>query len=374
MGDYNPPHECLKMVYDGKHFKAGISTVARPNQVINFLIDSGSCNNLIRVNMLGIAGAPTINYDNKIIITGIGGNDIQTLGSVIINLKIGKTVYKTKFQVLRDLVCPAILGSEFLKQNTLYISQEFEYIVKNENLGIKDNNSGNQGNMVLCNDELKHTRNTNQYILSTGANRIINDSINNSNFSEINNFNKINDFTVNENFIADEIMSKDDEFEIGHTVVEIHHDENSIAEVACEEQIHYPENKSTNMLDYPAMNSMTKNEYFNEEYDEMSLPEEELNLDYDRDCDVVDQKKFRKLKGYERTCRLFELVKINHLNDILHNEVEDIIEQYKDIFYLEGDDLTCTKMAIHDIETTTNIPINKRQYRFPEATKVHIDE
>ena len=33
-----------------------------------------------------------------------------------------------------------------------------------------------------------------------------------------------------------------------------------------------------------------------------------------------------------------------------------------------------TKAAVHSIETTTNVPINKRQYRFPEATKRHIND
>ena len=36
--------------------------------------------------------------------------------------------------------------------------------------------------------------------------------------------------------------------------------------------------------------------------------------------------------------------------------------------------MTHTDLAIHEIETSTNIPINKRQYRMPESTKVHIDE
>uniref|UniRef100_A0ABM1XJY4 RNA-directed DNA polymerase n=1 Tax=Aedes albopictus TaxID=7160 RepID=A0ABM1XJY4_AEDAL len=51
----------------------------------------------------------------------------------------------------------------------------------------------------------------------------------------------------------------------------------------------------------------------------------------------------------------------------------DLLE-HKSCQMLKGDDLTYTNMATHEIETTTNIPINKRQYRMPESTKRHIDE
>ena len=104
-----------------------------------------------------------------------------------------------------------------------------------------------------------------------------------------------------------------------------------------------------------------------------SLPKA-LDLDTDRDCDVVEYKCFKNLTGKMRIQKLLEIIDLNHLSNPNHTEIFSMIKEFNQLFFIEGDELTFTKAAIHEIETTTNIPINERQYRMPEATKIHIDE
>lgn len=47
---------------------------------------------------------------------------------------------------------------------------------------------------------------------------------------------------------------------------------------------------------------------------------------------------------------------------------------YQDVFFIQEDHLTVTNAAVHEIETTTNVSIIKRQYRFPEKTKIQINK
>lgn len=391
MGEYNPPHESLKMDYDGKHFRARISTQARPNQSINYLIDSGSCRNLIRVNMLGIVGSPRINYQNKIIMSGISNVDIETLGSVDIDLKIGKTVYKTTFQVLRDLFCPAIIGSSFLKSNTLYISQEFEYIVlripsysneeeysRNQFLKHSNDFKANQINLISTKNE---TGNHNSYILSTGANLALHNKTNNSNQDESNNSKELYD--INE-------ISEDEEFEFGQTVAEIHHDMNNELENNEINQIDKLNRESINNYNsvdnFEFIDGDEIHEYNSENYDDQVYDDQietsefcqeypqEMNLEYNLDYDVMEMKNHDKLTGKNRTVKIYELIKTEHLSGELNWEIKNILQDFNEIFFLDGDELTYTNLTKHDIETTTEIPINKRQYRFPESTKKQINE
>lgn len=63
----------------------------------------------------------------------------------------------------------------------------------------------------------------------------------------------------------------------------------------------------------------------------------------------------------ERSNKLMGRVKLDHLDEENKKTIFPMIKEFKDV-------------ATHEIETTLNIPINKRQYRFPEATKKHINE
>lgn len=116
------------------------------------------------------------------------------------------------------------------------------------------------------------------------------------------------------------------------------------------------------------------NETVSQEEWEENLLDELLDLEKNTDCDFIEYKNTEPIEGHERLQELAKLIDLSHLHPENFAGVRDIIIKHKDIFFLAGDRLSTTYAAKHEIETTTNVPINKRQYRFPEATKSHINE
>jgi hypothetical protein len=61
------------------------------------------------------------------------------------------------------------------------------------------------------------------------------------------------------------------------------------------------------------------------------------------------------------------------MNDEERQSINKICEQYFEIFHLEGDKLTCTHAAMHEIKLNDNqTPIYKRLYRLPHAHQEEI--
>ena len=52
--------------------------------------------------------------------------------------------------------------------------------------------------------------------------------------------------------------------------------------------------------------------------------------------------------------------------------MQSLCLKYNDIFYLEGDQLTCTNIGEHEIRLRDETPINIKNYRQPEALKGEI--
>lgn len=52
----------------------------------------------------------------------------------------------------------------------------------------------------------------------------------------------------------------------------------------------------------------------------------------------------------------------------------DICTEFNYIFHLEGDNLTCTNTIMHEIKTTTDVPIASKIYRFPEIHKEEVNK
>jgi len=59
-----------------------------------------------------------------------------------------------------------------------------------------------------------------------------------------------------------------------------------------------------------------------------------------------------------------------HLNEEEEKELEQICEEFCDIFYLEDDVLICISIVSHEINTRTDsAPVNVRPYCLPEKNK-----
>ena len=65
-------------------------------------------------------------------------------------------------------------------------------------------------------------------------------------------------------------------------------------------------------------------------------------------------------------------LRLKHLNEEAEHSVFDICKNFSDIFFLEGDTLTCTDTISHRIETTTDKPISSKIYRYPEIHKEEV--
>ncbi|EFA05920.1 Retrovirus-related Pol polyprotein from transposon 297-like Protein [Tribolium castaneum] len=68
---------------------------------------------------------------------------------------------------------------------------------------------------------------------------------------------------------------------------------------------------------------------------------------------------------------LHENVRLNHLNKEEEESVKNVCNNYNNIFYLPGDDLTHTNSIHHEIITTNQTSITTKIYRFP---KIHEQE
>lgn len=71
---------------------------------------------------------------------------------------------------------------------------------------------------------------------------------------------------------------------------------------------------------------------------------------------------------------VWELLRLEHLNDKESGHVQRLIVKYSDIFYLPSDRLCYTNALKHTITTTDEQPIHTRQYRFPPIHKGEIDK
>jgi len=67
---------------------------------------------------------------------------------------------------------------------------------------------------------------------------------------------------------------------------------------------------------------------------------------------------------------LKENLRCDHINNEEKESIERLCSEYSDIFFLEGDTLSCTETIQHEIKTSgTNQPIFQRPYRPPYSQK-----
>jgi len=75
----------------------------------------------------------------------------------------------------------------------------------------------------------------------------------------------------------------------------------------------------------------------------------------------------------ERKKNLRKQLRLEHLNREEKRAIEEICEDFCDIFHLEQDTLTCTTVIAHEITTRVDsAPVN-RPYRLPEKHKKEVN-
>ena len=99
----------------------------------------------------------------------------------------------------------------------------------------------------------------------------------------------------------------------------------------------------------------------------IKLSDEEMNKESSAECKVESELRRKEL--------LYSLLRLSHLNKEESREIRAILDEYRDLFYLPGDTLSCTSSAVHCIPTPTLDPtqsIRVKPYRLPEAHKEEV--
>ncbi|XP_062701336.1 uncharacterized protein LOC134285160 [Aedes albopictus] len=397
-----PAHERLYIEHSGNNlFLLNIASVAKPKTVIKYLLDSGSCFNLLRWDTAFRIGVENINYNDKEILRGFANSQTRSIGSTLVKLKIGNSHYNIKFYIIKNLCVPGIIGADFLKQNTLYVGPRFKYIALRKTdectklLNMNENsphtmNTYNIDKRLIKSEKECQTESVNysnavsqQHGKLDLAHRVHENNYNNRTRMVTENSvsfqNKSQQSIRNAtNIFKDTTMGNTKHFPHNKCNVEDKRDNANNINIIHDQRTNFTDkNFNDDSANWEAKaegqsSDHNVNKYLVEtttDIDKVFLED----LDSDQDLSLLDNRSQPQMEGKNRLTKLVETINLTHLNRANFNAMEEIMTNYSDVFYLKGDQLTITNAAVHEIETTTNVPINKRQYRFPESTKKQIN-
>lgn len=83
-------------------------------------------------------------------------------------------------------------------------------------------------------------------------------------------------------------------------------------------------------------------------------------------CNLIRNKKVNNKLDFSK-------IRMDHMNLEEKNAIKQLVKEYSDIFYKEGNDLTFTNQVKHTIRTSDEIPVYTRSYRYPEVYKKEIN-
>lgn len=69
-----------------------------------------------------------------------------------------------------------------------------------------------------------------------------------------------------------------------------------------------------------------------------------------------------------------ETLRLNHMNDLEKEHIQKLITKHAKLFHLPHEYLTMTNAVTHKIQTTDDIPVHVKQYRYPQVHKEEIDK
>lgn len=72
--------------------------------------------------------------------------------------------------------------------------------------------------------------------------------------------------------------------------------------------------------------------------------------------------------------KIIENLKVDHLNKEEYNSIINLLKNYQELFFKEGDKLSFTHEIQHDITTTTSNPIYSKIYRYPQIHEKEIEK
>lgn len=76
-----------------------------------------------------------------------------------------------------------------------------------------------------------------------------------------------------------------------------------------------------------------------------------------------------KVFALEATNFDWNRIQLDHLNKEEYDAIVKVLNNFKGLFFKEGDQLTSTMEIQHEIRTVTDEQINSKLYRYPHNTK-----
>lgn len=283
-----------------------------------------------------------IDKDRTLILRGITSHPVKTLGGVTLSI----AGHPVRFQVVsNDFPFPqnGILGSEFLRQNSVSIDYRDKYV--------------KWGNIYIRFDEeeriqIKPRSVTPFYV------RIGNPEARVGHVPTLQICEGVyagNAVVTNDKGRAYLRVFNTTEIDFDLIVPTIRLEEFDQYQPSTESSI------STSMLALPSTTSTTTTVLpITERVADNAGPTYEYNNDDDHD--------------EERFSKIMQLLRLDHLTSPEEREiVNEMVRPNTDRFHLPDDQLPATTVIQHSIYTTNNIPINTRQYRYPLVHKQEID-
>ena len=103
---------------------------------------------------------------------------------------------------------------------------------------------------------------------------------------------------------------------------------------------------------------------------------EPTQLHFCKNLGFQSTKIYHNVVTKSRVDTILNLANINELKKLEHKALKQVLEKYKDLVYLEGDEWhgVTTSLGYHRIHTKTDEPINVRQYKLPYKLEKIIED
>ena len=119
----NTFNNTIPQVFLSASNKSNYITLSVGHQSVAALVDTGASVSCVTKKLLSLSGLKNVIYDKSDIVhvTGIGGQLIDVLGTVILPVRINKLIIPHKFYVFNALHKDIVLGLDFLNENDVDI-------------------------------------------------------------------------------------------------------------------------------------------------------------------------------------------------------------------------------------------------------------
>lgn len=193
---------------------------------------------------------------------------------------------------------------------------------------------------------------------------------------------EIRDVNVNINKFEDEQLDTKNINNKNEDINKFEDEQQDISKIICNKNsnkniLHFdPNHYSSELCEFDTTIPVS-NEYTTELNCNVHICKGFSNKDFKyEENNITEKKDFRNnTKNKSRWENLKNEIKLDtNLNIESKKELNKIISKYEDIFYLEGDRLSCADVVKHCIQLTTDKPIFVRQYPLPQIHREEINK